>query len=326
MSPGIETTGAGLARPGSGDLLEPAAAGSPARNTVMLIAGAVITGPSSTLIQAAHVSACTAAAYRFLYAVPILGVLAAVESRRQGRRGRRERALALAAGAFLGFDLVLWAKSIADLGAGIATVVSNLAIFPVSLLAWLVLRETPGRRLVMAAPAAAAGMLMLAGLAGAGTHESSAVAGAAYGLGSSCCYAIFLLCLRMSQQSRRAVGPWFDATIGAAIATTIAGLATSSLSIPPPTSAEPYLVVLAFWSQTAGWLLITYGLRGMRTARGALLLLINPLVALAVAAVALRERPSAIQLLGCLVVCIAVAAGSGVRFPGTSSGSPHEVR
>ena len=325
MSNGTETTGGGLAPAAPGDLPQPAAGGS-SRNMAMLITGAVITGPSSTLIAAAHVSACTAAAYRFLYAVPPLGVVAAVEMRRLGRRGLRERAPALAAGAFLGFDLVLWGKSIADVGAGIATVISNLEIFPLSLLAWLVLRETPGRRLVMAAPVAAVGMMMLAGVAGVGINESSAVPGVAYGLGSSCCYALFLLCLRISQRGRQVVGPWLDATIGAAVATTIAGVATASLSIPPPASAEPYLIVLAFWSQTAGWLLIAYGLRGMGTARGALLLLINPVVALVVAAIALRERPSAVQLLGCLIVCIAVAAGSGVRFAGASSGSSHEVR
>jgi drug/metabolite transporter (DMT)-like permease len=275
----------------------------------MVVTGAIVTGPSSTFMQAAHVSAATAAACRCLYAVPVLAILAAVEFRRLGGRDLRERLLALAAGSFLGFDLVLWSHSIAGLGAGIATVVSNLQVFPVSLLGWLVLREGPGRRLIMAAPVAVAGMLLLAGAAGAGRAGSDPVAGVAYGLGSSCCFALFLLCLRMSQRGRHAVGPLFDATLGAGAMAAMAGLATRSLSVPPA-SAEPYLILLAFWSQIAGWLLITYGLRGMRAARGALLFLINPLVALAVAAVALGERPSGAQLLGCVIVCAAVAAGS----------------
>jgi drug/metabolite transporter (DMT)-like permease len=285
------------------------ARGSSRGNAVMLVTGAVITGPSSTFMRAAHVSAATAAAYRCLYAVPVLVVLAAVEFRRIGGRGRRERLLALVAGSFLGLDLVLWGHSIAGLGAGIATVVSNLQVFPVSLLGWLVLREKPGRRLVMAAPVAVVGMLLLAGAAGKPTG-SDPVAGLAFGLGSSCCFAVFLICLRMSQRGRQVVGPLLDATLGAGASATIAGLATGSLSVPPPVSAEPYLILLALWSQTVGWLLITYGLRGMRASRGALLFLINPLVALAVAAVALGERPSAAQLVGCVIVCAAVAAGS----------------
>lgn len=109
----------------------------------MLVTGAIITGPSSTFMQAAHVSAATAAAYRCWYATPVLAAFAAVESRRTGGRGIRERLLALAAGSFLGLDLVLWGHSIAGLGAGIATVVSNLQVFPISLLGWLVLGENP---------------------------------------------------------------------------------------------------------------------------------------------------------------------------------------
>lgn len=165
----------------------------------------------------------------------------------------------------------------------------------------------------MAAPVAVVGMLLLAGAAGAGATGSDPVAGLAYGLGSSCCFAVFLLCLRMSQRGRQVVGPLLDATLGAGASATIAGLAAGSLSVPPPAAAQLYLILLAFWSQTVGWLLITYGLRGMRAARGALLFLVNPLVALVVAAVALGERPSAAQLAGCAIVCVAVAAGSRDR-------------
>jgi drug/metabolite transporter (DMT)-like permease len=294
--------------------------GSSSGSAALLVTGAIITGPSSTFIQAAHVSAPTAAAYRCLYAVPVLAVLAAVEFRRIGGRDFRERLLALMAGSFLGIDLVLWGHSIAGLGAGIATVVSNLQVFPVSLLGWLALREKPGRRLLMAAPVAVVGILLLGGAAGTEPTRSDPAVGIAYGLGSSCCFAVFLICLRMSQRGRQVVGPLLDATLGAAASATIAGLATRSLSVPPPASAEPYLILLAFWSQTAGWLLITYGLRGMRAARGALLFLINPLVALAVAAVALGERPSAAQVLGCVIVCVAVTAGS--RAPDQAARSP----
>jgi drug/metabolite transporter (DMT)-like permease len=286
------------------------ARGPSSGNAVMLVTGAIVTGPSSTFMQAAHVSAATAAVYRCLYAVPVLAALAVLESRRIGGRDIRERLLALVAGSFLGIDLVLWGHSIAGLGAGIATVVSSLQVFPVSLLGWLVLGEGPGRRLLMAAPVAVVGMLLLAGAAGAGATGPDPVAGLVYGLGSSCCFAVFLLCLRMGQRGRQVVGPLLDATLGAATSAAIVGLATGSLTVPPPAAAEPYLILLAFWSQIAGWLLITFGLRGMPTARGALLFLVNPLVALVVAAVALGERPSAAQLAGCVIVCVAVVAGS----------------
>jgi drug/metabolite transporter (DMT)-like permease len=308
--------------PGNSGQQRPLAFNSSARPTAMLIGGAVITGPSSTYIAAAHVSACTAAAYRFLYALPVLGVLAIVETRRVGGRDLRQRALSLLAGAFLGGDLVLWARSITDLGAGIATVVSNLQVFPVSLLGWLILREAPGRRLLTAAPVAVAGTLLLTGLAGAGTGGSAAAAGLAYGIGSACCFAVFLVCQRMSQRGGQVVGPLLDATLGGAVTTSVLGLATRSLSVPAPARAEPYLIALALLSQTVGWLMITYALRHMHAARGALLLLINPIVAVAVSAAALDDRPSVLQLAGCVIVCVAVAVGSGVRIRGPAPQPP----
>ena len=50
------------------------------------------------------------------------------------------------AGLFLAVDLVLWNHAIADVGAGIATVLGNLQVLFVALIAWALLRERPDRR------------------------------------------------------------------------------------------------------------------------------------------------------------------------------------
>ena len=48
------------------------------------------------------------------------------------------------AGLFLAVDLVLWNHAIADVGAGVATVLGNLQVLFVTVVAWAVLRERPG--------------------------------------------------------------------------------------------------------------------------------------------------------------------------------------
>ena len=70
----------------------------------------------------------TAAFFRCALALPVLVPLAIWEQRRLGRRPLRSRVTAVVAGLFLAIDLVLWNHAIADVGAGIATVLGNLQV------------------------------------------------------------------------------------------------------------------------------------------------------------------------------------------------------
>ena len=92
---------------------------------------------------------------RCAFALPVLGVLALREHRRwrgpvpgrgrgdRGSRGgcgtapmpRRSRWLARLAGVFLAADLILWSHAIAAIGAGLGTVVGNLEVLIISVLA-----------------------------------------------------------------------------------------------------------------------------------------------------------------------------------------------
>src|SRR5436305_4091045 len=75
---------------------------------------------SSILVRLSHASPTTAAIFRCAYALPVLGVLAWAEDRRFGRRSWRERRIAVASGVFFAADLMLWHRSIGDVGAGLA--------------------------------------------------------------------------------------------------------------------------------------------------------------------------------------------------------------
>ena len=69
----------------------------------------------------------------------------------------------------------------------------------------------------------------------------------------------------------------------------------------------------AFTSQTLGWLLITSSLPRLPAGLSSLLLLLQPAAALAMAAVILSQRPTAVQVGGAVLVCggVLVAARSG---------------
>ncbi len=277
----------------------------------LAIAGALCLSGSAILITLSGASATSAALYRCLLAVPGLAVLAAAERRRLGGRPWRSRLGALTAGLFLAVDLVLWNHAIAAVGAGIATVLGNLAVLFVALLAWLLLHERPGRAYLLALPVVLLGAALVAGLAShpaAGVHP---LAGIGYGLGTSVAYAGFLLTLRQSSAADKQVaGPVADATAGAALGSLLLGLVFGGLWPLPGWAALGWLLVLAISSQTLGWLAVTFSLPRLPAAVSALLLLLQPVAALVLAAVILGEVPDLLQVAGAVLVCGGVLAAS----------------
>jgi drug/metabolite transporter (DMT)-like permease len=124
-------------------LRQPAAQSRPVLQAVL---GAACISSSAILVTLAHVSPATTAFYRFALPLPVLAVLAAAEQRRFGRRPLASRGYAAVAGFFWAVNLVLWVHSIADVGAGVATVLGNLQVLFVAAFAWAALGERPGRR------------------------------------------------------------------------------------------------------------------------------------------------------------------------------------
>src|SRR5213076_1312728 len=114
------------------------------------LVGAFCIAFSGILFRLAHVSPSTGAFFRCLWALPPLWWLARREDSRYGSRSPRARLFAAGAGAFFAVDLVAWHHGVEEVGAGLATVLGNLQVVLVGLLAWAILRERPpGRSLAV---------------------------------------------------------------------------------------------------------------------------------------------------------------------------------
>jgi drug/metabolite transporter (DMT)-like permease len=274
------------------------------------VLGAACISASAVLVKLANTGAATTGLYRCLLALPLLFTLAVAEQRRHGRRPLPARLGAAGAGLFLAVDLVLWNHAIAEVGAGVATVLGNLQVLFVTAAAWLLLRERPGLKFLLALPVVMAGVVLVSGLAGA-AHGGHAAAGIAYGVGTSLAYACFLLVFRQTAgRTRHVAGPLADATAGAAAGSVLLGLAFGGLSFSVPWPSFGWLLLLATTSQTLGWLLITSSLPRLPAALSSLLLLLQPAAALVLAAVVLGERPTLLQLAGAVLVCGGVLLAS----------------
>jgi drug/metabolite transporter (DMT)-like permease len=269
--------------------------------------GASCISASAILIKLADTGAATAAFYRCLLALPVLITLALLEQRRRGPRPLGVRAGAFLAGLCLAVDLVLWNHAIAEVGAGVATVLGNLQILFVAFAAWALFRERPDGRFLIALPVVMAGVVLVSGLVGGAAGGTDPVAGIVYGLGTSLAYAAFLLILRRtSRDTPHVAGPLAEVTAGAALGAVLLGLAFGGLQFRIGWPTFGWLLLLAMSSQTIGWLMITSSLPKLSAAIGSLTLLLQPAASMLLAAVVLGERPSLIQIAGAAVVCTGV--------------------
>lgn len=103
-----------------------------------LAAGALCVSTSAVVLGLAGASPGTATFYRCLLAIPPLIVLAAWERRKTDQLSVRDRYLAVLAGALFAGDMLLWRQAIFETGAGLSTVLINLQVLLVPVLARII--------------------------------------------------------------------------------------------------------------------------------------------------------------------------------------------
>jgi drug/metabolite transporter (DMT)-like permease len=293
------------------------------RERLCALLGAATIAFSSILVRLSHASPSTAAIFRCAYALPVLGVLALIEDRRLGARSWRERRAGLAAGVFFAADLLLWHHSIGDVGAGLSTVLANIQVVLVPLVAWALLAERPSRAVLLALPSSLGGVLLISGVLEHAAYGRDPTRGTLFGLGAGVAYVGFILLLRRGGADlRRPAGPLFDATAVAAVLCVAAGLIIGDAHLVPSWPGAGWLVTLALTSQVLGWLLIGTSLPRLPAALTSVLLTVQPVGSVALAAVIFGESPSGLQLVGVGLVVAALLAAGRTSGP---SGAPAEA-
>ncbi|MCA1226647.1 DMT family transporter [Saccharopolyspora sp. 6M] len=275
---------------------------------LLVVAGAGCLSGSALFVKLAEVGSGTAAFLRCAIALVALVPLAVREHRGHGPLEPALRRWAVASGVLLGLDYVLWTQSILDVGAGIATVLNNVQVLAFPLLA-LVFGGTPmERRFLFACPVMLAGIALTSGLLAPGAQAAHQGRGVLLGVASGVAYAGYLHLNRFSghRSPRHVVTPVCLATAAAAVVTGGVGAVTTGITVDLPATSWLWLVLLALVGQVAAWLLLAAGGRGLAPGTSASLLLLQPVLAVGLGVLVLRESPTAVQLAGCATVVAAV--------------------
>jgi drug/metabolite transporter (DMT)-like permease len=275
------------------------------------VLGALVIAFSAILVRLSEVSPSTAAFFRCAYALPVLALLDWRETRRYGPRPLRTRLPLWGAGVMFAADLTFWHHSIEAVGAGLATVLGNVQVVLVGLLAWAFLGERPENRSLAAIPVVFTGVVLISGVVGSGAYGSDPLLGVVYGVATAITYALFILILRHGNiDDRRPAGPLFDATLSAAVFSALGGIAVGDLDWFPGPEAQAWLVLLALSSQVLGWLLISVSLPRLPAVLTSIVLMLQPVCTVFLGAIIFSEAPSSVQLLGVAIVIAGVAVAT----------------
>jgi drug/metabolite transporter (DMT)-like permease len=264
--------------------------------------GALCLSASAVLIDLSHTSPGTASFHRCLLALALLLPLATAERRQQGRPPRRRRLQALAAGALFAGDMLLWTQAIGEVGAGLSTVLVNVQVVIVPLLALAIDREPLTRRFLIYLPLLLLGVVLTAGVVDGGAAGTDPLLGAVHAVLAALCYSGFLFLLRRGGRSGQVVQSYVVVLLAAAVVSLLAGSLWQGVDLAPDWSALGWLALAALSSQVVGWLLVALASPWLPSHVGAILLLLTPVGAVLLGAAVLGERPSLTQLAGCLLI------------------------
>ncbi len=241
--------------------------------------------------------------------------------------GRRAILLSVLAGLLFAADLISFHVAVDLMGAGLATMMGNLQVVIVALAAWLVLGERPRREVFAAIPVMLVGVVLISGVLGHEAYGRDPAAGALVGFVTAASYAGYLLVIRGASPDGRPVGPVAIATAVTGLVALVFGVAVGSLDLAP---AWPTLGLLALYgvvAQSVGYVAIQSALPRLPAVISSVLLLVQPITTLALAAILLGEDPSGEQLLGVALVVGGIALATGtLRRVAAAAGLRPEAR
>jgi drug/metabolite transporter (DMT)-like permease len=272
-------------------------------------AGALCVSASAVFITLARTAPGTVSFYRCVPALSFLAILTFWQRHSHPPATMRQRITAWLAGALLAGDMLLWARSVAEIGAGPSTVVVNMQVVLVPLIALVTDREPVTGRFLVSLPFLILGVSMAGGVFG-GTTGDAPWAGVWHASAAALCYAGFLFLLRRGGQGGNAIRSMFDVTISSALASAVAGALWQGLDLTPGWIPIAWLLALAVGGQVIGWLLVATSSPHLPSHASAVLLLLTPLGALALGAIVLGERPNLPQLAGCALVLVSIQAAT----------------
>ena len=276
-----------------------------------LALGAIMLSFAPIMVRASASPPTTAAFYRMLFGGLILLAYLGATRQRIAVAGRIAFIL-LAAGFAFAFDLFFWHRSIHLIGPGLATLLSGFQVFILAIVAVLFLHERLRWQIVVAIPAAFAGVAMIIGIDWSTLTEGYKL-GVVFGLATAVCYSSFLLIMRwLRVHETSGVTPMVEVAwmslASAAVLATVAQFTAEPLVIA---NGLEFLLLFAYAAiAVIGIVVIAWSLDKVPTSLVGLLLLLEPTFAYVWDLMIFSREVSYLEIAGAALALAAIYLGT----------------
>lgn len=279
-----------------------------------IVFGAAMVSFTSVFVELAHTGPTTSAFYRMFFG----GIILLALSIGRGDRlwyGFKSLAIPFLCAFLFSLDLFFWHRSILYVGPGLATILGNMQVFFVALIAVLFLGEKLNWRMKLVIPFAVAGLFLIV-RTGWGEHGGDVKFGVLYGLLTAFSYALYILTLRKSQSagyklkySLIANMAWISLISALILGVTVWIEPHSGFGIPDLQSWGS-LIALGVMGQVLGWVSISKGLPDVNASIAGLSLLLQPALAFMWDILFFNRSTTTLEYVGVAIVLAAIYIGS----------------
>ncbi len=247
----------------------------------------------------------TVAAFRCLLAVPMLLPLVIWELRRVDRAQALPRITVIGAavgGVAIGVDYSFYNTSIGLIGPGLATVLINIQIVILPMIAWALEGVRPMRQLAVIVPLMMLGVAFAAGaFDDAGLNWFGVLAGLIAGAG----YATYLAIIRRTAPKTIRPAPFTVLSIvclSAGLTAGLGALVSGRFEVPTQGVEWLWLLALAFVGQVVVYLCLNIAMTGLSEVLASTLMLTGPIFAVLLGALLFSDIPTLWQVVGCAMI------------------------
>jgi drug/metabolite transporter (DMT)-like permease len=286
-------------------------AAAPRGALIKMTAGAALISTTSIFVRWAHVEPTVSAFYRMLFGGIMLVALLAIRGEWRKFGVRDLLWLTLPTLAFAA-DLILWHRSIRDIGPGLATLVANFQVFIMAVVGVLVYGERLRARFVFGLALALVGLWLLVGVDWASFTLQFRI-GVYFGLLTGVAYAVFLLSLRQVQLQRKHLDATqmlcLNSLLCAIVLAVAVGVEGSGFAIPDGQTWAA-LLGLGLFGQVIGWVLITRAMPQLPASLVGLLLLLQPALSFVLDVILFARPTSGLDWIGVAMSLLGIFIGS----------------
>ncbi len=275
-----------------------------------LLLGAVIIGLSPIFVRVSELGPISTAFWRVALAMlPLLALrwtgIAVANGVQDRSASLRDVAALSLPGIMLAGDLLAWHFAIHITSIANATLLANMAPVFVVLSGWLLYRTVVSGRFLLGLAVSISGVIILQGASVSGGENH--IGGDALAILAAMFYAVYILALSRLRRRYSTITIMLWSSASAALFILPVALVAEPAFWPMTLFAWTIVLCLGWLCHVAGQGMITYALALLPAAFSSLTLLIQPVVAAAVAWILLNEPLGLLQSLGGLIVLAGIA-------------------